>query len=61
MAKRIRLVFGACYLPAAQHDLECKLHLMHGSELLAKCGSTSQLGRILIGAYHETVKSRYIA
>ena len=36
MAQRIRLVFGACCHPAAQHDLEGRLQLMDVSKLSAK-------------------------
>ena len=53
MARRIRLVSGACCPPAAQHDSECKLQLMHVSELLAKCGPTCHRRGILVGAPHR--------
>ena len=52
MAKRIRLVFGACYLPAAQHDSGHKLHLIHVYELLAECGYTSHRKCIIVVAPH---------
>ena len=52
MAKKIRLVFGACCLLAAQHDAESKLHLMHEFELVAKCGFTCRVESILISVRH---------
>ena len=39
MARKIRLVFGACFLPIAQLDPKCKLQLMRVYELSTKCGS----------------------
>lgn len=40
MVRKIRLVFGACYVPAARHDPGRKLHLIHVYELLAERGYT---------------------
>jgi len=52
MVKKIRLVFGACCLPAARHDSTYKLQLVHVSQLSIKFDWIGDRERIQVCAQY---------